>query len=183
MSNGGAATRAVKAAFKTRQAVFCEYCGCQVFRDLPETADARATGDHRVPISRGGAKGQHNIAITCLACNKAKGPLTEWEFRAVMYDPRLRRKLHQQTLSEVDPNRMKYPNHKVKVEAKRERRVERLTSRIKLPEPDCPICGGTGLTDHGRHGQRHQRPHRCPCAFDGIDSDRLASIARELGVA
>jgi 5-methylcytosine-specific restriction endonuclease McrA len=75
-------TTVVVAAFAHRQAVFCEYCGRQVFVHLPEADPARATGDHRIPRSRGGTNHRQNIAIACRACNTAKGRRTEAEFRA-----------------------------------------------------------------------------------------------------
>lgn len=40
--------------------------------------------DHRTPVSAGGATTLDNLAITCAACNRAKGAMSEPEFRALM---------------------------------------------------------------------------------------------------
>lgn len=41
--------------------------------------------DHRQPLSRGGTNALDNIAIACEPCNRAKGDLTEGEYRAWLH--------------------------------------------------------------------------------------------------
>jgi HNH endonuclease len=48
----------------------CWYCG--------EKAE---TGDHGIPLSRGGSKKIHNLYPACVCCNQRKGTLTIDEFR------------------------------------------------------------------------------------------------------
>lgn len=38
--------------------------------------------DHKNPVERGGTNGFFNLAVACIACNKAKGTMTEVEYRA-----------------------------------------------------------------------------------------------------
>jgi 5-methylcytosine-specific restriction endonuclease McrA len=54
----------------------CVYCG----RPL---TDANFSGDHAVPVSRGGSFGLENVEICCKTCNETKGDLTHEEFSAL----------------------------------------------------------------------------------------------------
>jgi 5-methylcytosine-specific restriction endonuclease McrA len=58
----------------------CDYCGVR-FSRLKKT---RMNMDHRFPISRGGSAEVANLALCCRACNAAKGPLSEQEFRELL---------------------------------------------------------------------------------------------------
>jgi 5-methylcytosine-specific restriction endonuclease McrA len=40
--------------------------------------------DHRTPVSAGGATTLENLAVSCSACNRAKGAMSEAEFRALL---------------------------------------------------------------------------------------------------
>jgi 5-methylcytosine-specific restriction endonuclease McrA len=40
--------------------------------------------DHRHPVCRGGGHALANLAVTCAACNRAKGPLTAAEYRQLL---------------------------------------------------------------------------------------------------
>lgn len=57
----------------------CEYCQ----QLLGSSKKTRPDLDHRLPISRGGSAATDNLAIACGKCNRAKGEMTEDEFRAL----------------------------------------------------------------------------------------------------
>lgn len=66
-----------------RQNGRCAYCSIPMF--LPPRrgkAHCRATLDHVVPIAQGGPDSEANTVAACAACNKAKGCLSESEFRS-----------------------------------------------------------------------------------------------------
>lgn len=56
----------------------CVYCGSR---------KGPLRMDHRTPVSRGGSSLKANLATACEDCDKAKGDMTEAEFRA---SPRFR---------------------------------------------------------------------------------------------
>ena len=58
----------------------CTYCGVRLAASGPR----RPNLDHRHPISRGGDASVANLALACRACNSAKGPLNETEFRSLL---------------------------------------------------------------------------------------------------
>ena len=58
----------------------CEYC-CLVFTNAKKR---RPQMDHRVPLGRDGGAELTNLALSCKACNGAKGPLLESEFRELL---------------------------------------------------------------------------------------------------
>jgi len=59
----------------------CFYCGAR----LSETVKKHKIElDHKIPISRGGSAAVANLALTCHACNAAKGPLTAGEFQSLL---------------------------------------------------------------------------------------------------
>lgn len=64
----------------------CYYCKGET--DLNPTSQKQgnaATIDHKTPISRGGSRGAvDNKVLSCQACNKDKGHLTEGEYLAVL---------------------------------------------------------------------------------------------------
>lgn len=65
-------------------------CYCRVEMTLRLERPNTATVEHRHPLALGGADDATNWAISCLACNNAKGELTEGEFlslRAARGDP------------------------------------------------------------------------------------------------
>ena len=45
---------------------------------------ATATGDHIIPVSKGGARLSDNLAAACLDCNKAKGNLSAGQFLKII---------------------------------------------------------------------------------------------------
>lgn len=67
--------RQVVLALHDEQGRKCYYCQKIV-------TIAEATGDHLVPLSRGGMDAKINIAMACLSCNQEKGNLTAAEFLA-----------------------------------------------------------------------------------------------------
>ena len=52
----------------------CLYCNERV-------THANVSLDHRVPVARGGGHEMSNLAFICQPCNKAKGDMTEEEFK------------------------------------------------------------------------------------------------------
>ena len=58
----------------------CCYCGAR----FGAGKRTKPNMDHRVPISRGGDANITNLAICCRACNAAKGPLLESEYRQLL---------------------------------------------------------------------------------------------------
>lgn len=60
----------------------CYYCDVLTSPDMGHKH--KVTVDHKTPLGLGGADDESNFAICCLACNSAKGSLTEAEFRSVM---------------------------------------------------------------------------------------------------
>lgn len=160
--------RVVEEAFAAHEVVNCHYCGRRVWRwGEASTSPKRAIGEHRVPISRGGRDIVKNIVIACRACDVAKGPLTEQEFLSLRNDPEAldaARIKWLQRLNDQPPVGRLYREPGEKRAAKRARRAERLAERIQLPDPDCGICEGTGISRIGRNGKRG-RAHDCPCRF------------------
>lgn len=57
----------------------CEYCG----RRLSASKAGKPNMDHRLPIARGGGAEVTNLVLACAGCNRAKGEMTETEFRAL----------------------------------------------------------------------------------------------------
>lgn len=55
----------------------CPYC-------RGDLTPGNFSGDHDLPISRGGSFALDNVVICCAHCNEAKGPLTGDEFLALM---------------------------------------------------------------------------------------------------
>lgn len=64
----------------------CAYCNCRLYRQGRQASfdcQLLASVDHRDPLGRGGAESEENYAMACVACNGAKGNMTEAEFRAL----------------------------------------------------------------------------------------------------
>lgn len=61
----------------------CHYCGKRTRLNCKPEATDRATKDHKIPVCRGGSRGEENQVSACLRCNNLKGVLTESEFRAM----------------------------------------------------------------------------------------------------
>lgn len=57
----------------------CWYCRISLV--LAGHEPNRATKDHLTPLSRGGSDEIGNIVPACIDCNRAKGEMTESEFR------------------------------------------------------------------------------------------------------
>lgn len=55
----------------------CPYCQTQL-------TDKSISFDHAIPICRGGTPEFANLTVCCLACNTAKGPLTQDEYRQLL---------------------------------------------------------------------------------------------------
>jgi hypothetical protein len=162
--------RIVQEAFAECSHVCCEYCDREVRLDLPPTAPARATADHRTPRCRGGRNVRANIAIACAGCNHAKGPLTEQEFLSCRHDPKTLAKARAFWARRLndDPNpRASKTDHKV---AKRERRMDRLADRVRIPDPACVFCRGTGKIRENPRLQRY-----CVCTIAPLDPERAAA--------
>lgn len=163
-------SRIVKQAFDENSHVVCEYCHEQVFLDVIATAPKRATADHRTPRCRGGKHTRTNIVVACCDCNHAKGPLTVQEFLSCRHDPATlaKARAYWERRVQGDPTpRASHMDHKV---AARERRMERLRDRVRIPDPECTFCRGTGLI---RENQRMQR--YCVCTIEPLDPERAAA--------
>lgn len=126
---------------------WCEYCGKEVFTDVPVTSHNRCIGDHRIPMSRGGENIPENIAIACHNCDQSKGPLTKEEFLSVFDDIRERKRLINKVLYDLgrvprlydyDVMSGRYTHHRNIV------RRNSLVDRLKDPDPHCQYCEGTG---------------------------------------
>lgn len=55
----------------------CHYCGCRIHR-TPDNCHiipkpAKATIDHKTPLSKGGADNVRNLVLACKSCNDEKG--------------------------------------------------------------------------------------------------------------
>ena len=57
----------------------CSYC----LRKLSSSKAGKPNMDHRLPIARGGGAEVTNLVLACAGCNRAKGEMTETEFRAL----------------------------------------------------------------------------------------------------
>lgn len=168
----GVTSAAVREAYENAAEVFCEYCGTQVYRDLPPSDGARATGDHRVPKARGGADVRANIAICCNSCNKRKGMLTEAEFRAVMSDHAALRVLRDLVYQQERPeHRSKKDNWQAWEEVRQERQLARLMGRLVPADPDCELCLGKG------EWRRRSKVHPCRCRV--LDAEERREVERE----
>lgn len=164
-------TAVVDRAFAAGAPVSCEYCGQLVRLDAQPAAHTRATGDHRVPRCRGGRNVRSNIAVVCYWCNHIKGPLTADEFLAVRGDRRaLRVAVHNMTLILRGVDGPGYRNFRERAEAKNLRRQERLASRLRLPDPSCDRCMGTG-----RYSDKHRIERICPCSLAPLEPERVAA--------
>ena len=65
-----------------RQAGRCAYCGIPMFMSPGRgKADRRATLDHVVPLTRGGADSEANTVAACEACNAAKADISAQLYR------------------------------------------------------------------------------------------------------
>lgn len=67
-----------------RDGMVCTYCGIAVRDDYgwDEYPPDKLSIDHAVPPARGGTNRPINMVVACLACNNAKGQMTDDEFRA-----------------------------------------------------------------------------------------------------
>lgn len=62
----------------------CHYCGCDLERGDETPAPLnRATIDHVIPRSAGGAHHISNLVLCCLSCNSSKGGRSLAEFRRI----------------------------------------------------------------------------------------------------
>ena len=71
-------------AIFARDRGLCVYCGVPVLRPglgLHRASD-RATLDHLIPKSQGGALTENNVVLACQACNNERGTLDAEAFRA-----------------------------------------------------------------------------------------------------
>lgn len=149
--------QAVREAFENAAEVFCEYCGVQLTTAAGPTSSTRATGDHRIPRSRGGLDVRANIALCCYQCNKRKGMLTEAEFRAVHGNPGALKLLEARVLQQERPEHAPCPDRKRWEELRDERQAARLVGRLVAPDEDCEMCGGRG------EWRRRGKVHPCVC--------------------
>jgi 5-methylcytosine-specific restriction endonuclease McrA len=60
-----------------RTSPLCDYCHCYL-------SLATFTVDHRRPLVRGGLHSLTNLAVCCMACNLAKGPLNDLEWGCLL---------------------------------------------------------------------------------------------------
>lgn len=172
-------SQAVREAFANSAEVFCEYCGRQVYADIPQNAEGRATGDHRIPRSRGGLDSRANMAICCFSCNRRKAMLTEAEFRSVMTDGAALRLLRDAIVQQERPGNSRPTDVRQWQELKENRRLARLMGRLVEADPHCQQCHGRG--DWRRGG----KVHPCKCrVLDAkergeVDASRTDSAKRD----
>ena len=62
------------------QPLECTYCR----RRLSATKAGKPQMDHRLPIARSGSAAVANLVLSCGGCNRAKGEMTEKEFRDLL---------------------------------------------------------------------------------------------------
>lgn len=137
----------IQQQYATHGKAWCEYCGIEVFLHVPITAYNRCIGDHRIPMSRGGDNVHANIAISCHACDRAKGPLTKEEYLTVADNTIERRRLINQVLFDLGrvPRIYEYnASMALYNEQRKLARRQSLQNRLKSPEPNCEYCEGTG---------------------------------------
>lgn len=146
--------KAIRLALRANEKLNCHYCGREVWINHKNRM-LRATGDHLIPLSRGGINEISNVVVACYRCNKIKGPLTDSEFLALRNTEAFKPykwKIYQriqglpENRREVDANRLE----------RAVKRVETISHRIKESDPDCPHCEGTGL---------FRKIHICRCSI------------------
>jgi 5-methylcytosine-specific restriction endonuclease McrA len=64
---------------------------CYCLERIPLEA---VTADHAIPLWSGGLTKRENIRAACARCNRAKGPLTEKQFRSILSSPDVPKALH-----------------------------------------------------------------------------------------
>lgn len=163
-SNRKRGRRVVLDAFDADPVVHCEYCERRVFLDVHPTTPSFATADHRIPLARGGKDSATNVAVVCAECNQDKGPLTLAEYLALRHNQQALAHLRA-TISSV-LNGDTRPKAETRAERKREahvRSLDRLTHRLKVPDPDCENCGGTGWWK--KAGRRDGKRYYCQCSI------------------
>lgn len=69
-----------KRARMFQQTPDCGLCGVRMNLDYGKGNRAKATIDHKLPLSRGGRNTQNNLWLVCQLCNSLKGNLTVEEF-------------------------------------------------------------------------------------------------------
>lgn len=133
--------------YKTYGSAWCEYCGKEVYLDVPVTAHNRVIGDHRTPMSRGGLNIESNIAIACRVCDQIKGPLTKEEFLPVMNDVYQRKKLINQVLYQMGKvsKLTDFLNRGAVCQDRNIARRNSLQDRLVDPDPNCSHCDGKGI--------------------------------------
>lgn len=62
----------------------CVYCNHKL--DVPADLETRSTPVRRVPLCRGGGSRKEIFVTACALCAKAKGPMTDGEYRRTMGD-------------------------------------------------------------------------------------------------
>lgn len=76
-------------SLRARDGDSCSYCSrALIFSNGSRWDNARASIEHVVPLSRGGANLWSNVVLACLGCNKSKGGrlLSEWSGRGIEAD-------------------------------------------------------------------------------------------------
>lgn len=151
----------------------CEYCGKEVFSNVPVTANNRVIGDHRIPMSRGGPNTPDNIAIACKECDFMKGPLTKEEFLSVFNDTIKRKHLINKVLYDLGKVPRIYDHELSRNRFSYERNLARrnsLTDRLKDPDPNCTFCSGKGTLK-----KRGRLFHYCRCSVIPKEKDNEAT--------
>lgn len=143
--------------------VRCEYCGREVFLEAARTDPARAVGDHRTPLARGGKDTRKNIAVVCHTCDRRKGPLTVDEFQRVRKNDQELARQRRIVLSALQGGTPLYVGRVERADQRRQRRQERLASRLQAPDPSCAVCMGTG--EYMPRRGRSLLPVICVCAI------------------
>lgn len=65
-------------------ATHCSYCTCEISDELPDNHPQKATADHILPVSQGGADLIENLIPACLRCNEQRGTLSVEAFTRLL---------------------------------------------------------------------------------------------------
>jgi 5-methylcytosine-specific restriction endonuclease McrA len=63
--------------FFEEKKMLCAYCEKPL---IPGHVQRGPTKEHRIPVSRGGARKGDNVTSACVLCNRTKGNMTDAEF-------------------------------------------------------------------------------------------------------
>jgi hypothetical protein len=174
--NGGVDKRARRVLLTVFSAVReprCYYCDRVVRLDVRDDARDRAVAEHRIPLCRGGSSQEHNVVVACRTCDQAKGAMTDVEFMEIRHDQQALATKRARINAEIAGRPI--PTGETRAERRQdrvERRMAGLTHRLKIPDPDCAHCGGTGLIK-----VNSRVDHYCPCSITDPKGHQVEELA------